>query len=192
MITDKVSVYITKRSAQTAAGPPREDSMIGKRLLYYGLRELSGKSWQDEPIKTAENGKPFLLNHRDVHFNISHSEQYVICAIAPWPLGIDIQYHKPVDLMRMAARTLSDEEYRQFLQTPQKQNFFFQRWVEKESFLKWTGAGLRCDMRTLEMTGYSQHIEVERDYSCALWMAQPAEMEIKKIAIDSLMQDKGI
>lgn len=192
MIDHIVRVYVTKISEWNSASPPKAESMVGKRLLYYGLNKLTKKAWEDEPIEVSDGGKPYFPNRRDIHFNISHSREYVLCAIAADSLGIDIQYHKTVDLARMAKRMMSEAEYQEFLQAADQQEFFFQKWVEKESYLKWTGDGLRRDMRCLKMTGYPQHIEIAPDYSCALWTKQPVKIEIEDTDFNSLIQDEGI
>ena len=36
-------------------------------------------------------GKPYLSEHPDFYFNISHSGEYVLCAIDNNPIGVDIE-----------------------------------------------------------------------------------------------------
>ncbi|MCL0028295.1 hypothetical protein M1M88_01070 [Peptococcaceae bacterium] len=39
-------------------------------------------------------GKPFLKNTNDLYFNVSHSGEWVVCAIHHHPIGIDIEQVK--------------------------------------------------------------------------------------------------
>lgn len=191
MIEKKVRVYITKLEGQVTDNRKKTESSIGKKLLYHGLQELSGYSWNDQKMALMTGGKPFFTEHQNTHFNISHSHDYVVCAIASRPLGIDIQYHKDVNIMRMAERILSPQEYHNFLRAEDQEKFFFQCWVEKESFLKWTGDGLRLDLRNLDLMGCCQHISIAENYSCALWSEQRLEIEKKEVLYQSLRQDEG-
>lgn len=187
MTEKKAIVYITKTEPPVLAQQKKAESYIGKCLLYHGLFEIFGYSWQDQLLALEEGGKPYFPKHQDVHFNISHSQEYIVCAIASQPVGIDIQYHKKTDIMRMAKRILSPEEHQRFLEAEDKQKAFFKYWVEKESFLKWTGEGLRRDMRTLDLHGSPQHIDVAEGYSCALWSAKTMEIDRREISCQSLV-----
>ncbi len=39
----------------------------------------------------TEQGKPYILDYTNMHFNVSYSEEYVVCAVSDKPVGIDIQ-----------------------------------------------------------------------------------------------------
>lgn len=102
------------------------------------------------PLKydTLKNGKPFIKGQR--HFSISHSGDYVICAVSDEPLGADIEkisrmspalskkIFSPVELEK--SRTLDGSELQKYL---------CRVWTQKESFVKLTGEGLRQNLRTI-------------------------------------------
>jgi len=45
-----------------------------------------------------EYGKPALANYPQIHFNLSHAGNLVVCAIDKFPVGIDVEEIQPVDL----------------------------------------------------------------------------------------------
>lgn len=64
-------------------------------LLEYGLNKLYGIT-EMPLISFGKHGKP-LIKNSNIHFNISHSRKYTICAIGNTPVGIDIQEINPLD-----------------------------------------------------------------------------------------------
>ncbi len=59
------------------------------------LMEMTG--FCEPKIALSASGKPFFADHPSVHFNISHSFEYVLCAIADHPVGCDIERDVPLD-----------------------------------------------------------------------------------------------
>jgi 4'-phosphopantetheinyl transferase len=74
-----------------------------------------------------EYGKPFLKGNCGLHFNLSHSEDWIVCAVHDEPVGIDIERIRPVKPLEIAAQLFSDEEYKTLMvRSPEdKQHFFF-------------------------------------------------------------------
>jgi 4'-phosphopantetheinyl transferase len=88
-------------------------------------------------------GKPILLEPPGIHFNISHSGNWVVCAVANSPLGIDVENIRPVDL-EVAKRFFTEEEYH-FISSQEdidKLRCFYTLWTLKESYVKYVGKGL--------------------------------------------------
>lgn len=133
-------------------------SLLGRRLLYRIVLEEYGTdlSLEQEPLAAEPLGKPYLRSHRDIFFNISHSEARVVCAVGSVPLGIDIQYHRTVQperLDRMAVRFLSPRELEQYREASRKAESFYHFWTKKESYLKYTGEGIRRNLGELAYEG---------------------------------------
>lgn len=93
-------------------------------------------------------GKPHLVGNSCLHFNVSHSGAWVVCAVDNEPIGIDIEKIIPVDL-EIAKQFFSDEEYKMLMaQNPKKrQSFFFDLWTLKESYIKAVGKGLSISLK---------------------------------------------
>lgn len=49
-------------------------------------------------FETEGNGKPVVRQLPSFHFNLSHSGDWVVCAVDDAPVGIDIEEIKPIDL----------------------------------------------------------------------------------------------
>lgn len=57
-------------------------------LLARGLDEIYGIILSKEERAVGKHGKPYLANHPKIHYNISHSGEFVICAIS----GVPVEY----------------------------------------------------------------------------------------------------
>lgn len=98
---------------------------------------------------TNENQKPFLKNHPNFHFNISHSGDYVICGVSNSTIGVDIELMK-IKNLEIAESVFAEQELQVFKNLPEneKQIFFFSLWTLKESYIKATGKGLSLDLKS--------------------------------------------
>lgn len=163
---NEVRIYIAKSNLK-AHQEKHWHTKWGRTLLHQALTELTPNAVRPEEIETSPQGKPYLKNS-PFHFNISHSHAYVVCAIGPEELGIDIQHHKSSNIERLAKRTLTPEEWQDFQASVDNAQFFYERWSEKESYLKYTGEGIRSDMRKLTIDKVLTHIPVDMEYSCTL------------------------
>ncbi|GFN29899.1 4'-phosphopantetheinyl transferase family protein [Paenibacillus xylaniclasticus] len=87
--------------------------------------------------------KPFLTNNRAFHFNLSHSGDWVLCAIDASPVGTDVERIKPIDL-DVARRFFSASEYIDLMSKPESEQltYFYRLWTMKESYIKAVGKGL--------------------------------------------------
>ena len=57
---------------------------------------------------------------------------------------------------------------------------FFEQWVLREAYIKWTGEGLSRDMRTISMDeGSCMLLDMEEGYSGAVWAMNPMEIRWK-------------
>lgn len=92
---------------------------------------------------TTEHGKPFLPAFPHFHFNVSHSGDWVLCATASRPVGIDIQQERPFK-PALPRRVLSDREQMFWNAVPaeKRSSAFFDLWCLKEAYCKATGLGL--------------------------------------------------
>lgn len=91
-----------------------------------------------------EGGKPFLeAPYSDFHFNLAHSEEWVVCAVDKQPVGIDVQLMEPIDL-NLAKNVLAPYAYRYYLSLPHEKrpDYFYDLWTLRESYLKLVGKGM--------------------------------------------------
>lgn len=131
----------------------KKRSLLAGYLLQVGIRnkksEGSGLQADARPLSLSytygENGKPYLKNIPNTYFSLSHSGDYVICAISDEEIGADIQEHRKVK-EDIATRFFSEED--KILLNKEKNNndLFYQMWAVKEAHMKLTGLGMRQGM----------------------------------------------
>lgn len=130
----------------------------------------------DIQILIGEHGKPYLKDD-PFYFNISHSHDYYIMACSQFPIGIDIEKHRPKHYLNIAKRFYTPEEY-DYVQK-YKISAFFDIWCMKESYTKYLGQSIfqtvkhinMCQNETL-ITHY-QDLDfikyfIDKDYSCCI------------------------
>ena len=99
-------------------------------------------------IEKEANGKPSILGHPEIFFNISHCRKAVACVVADSPVGIDVE--ETCRFSDSIARyTLDDEEYESVVKADNPSQAFIRLWTMKEALLKYTGEGLRRDIKTV-------------------------------------------
>lgn len=95
----------------------------------------------------GERGKPYFRDY-PFRFSLSHSGNYVFCAVSPEDLGSDIQQRRTCRSRTLAERFFSDEEKEALRRAGQErgseyeQRLFYELWVRKESYGKLTGRGI--------------------------------------------------
>ena len=108
------------------------------------LEQAAKQHWGLTPpftMKQGPYGKPFFPDYPGHHFNISHSGQYILCALDGAPVGIDIQIIKP-HRTAFLDRICSVEERSWLLERDDKPEAFALLWSLKESICKYSGRGL--------------------------------------------------
>lgn len=108
------------------------------------LRAILGTYLDGFRVVEGKNGKP-ELEPAHLHFNLTHSQGLGACAIAPVPVGIDVEVlHDVPDLERVATTCFSAAEQQELLRTAPDERLaaFLRGWTRKEAYLKATGDGL--------------------------------------------------
>lgn len=117
--------------------------LLGEALVRFALKKYWNLTSEDYRIDRGEKGKPFIVGVENVFFNISHSGDYVVCAVSDREIGIDIEKRAKAR-MEVAGRFFHEEEVAQLkiLEEDKRDQLFFNYWSVKESFLKYIGTGL--------------------------------------------------
>ncbi len=114
----------------------REQSLRAYMLLQRLIKEEYGIT--EPPVfRELENGKPVIIGHEDIHFNMSHCKYAVACAVSNEPVGIDVERIQEKVNDDLAKYVLSDDELKDI--TPLK---FTRLWTMKEAVVKLTGRGI--------------------------------------------------
>lgn len=117
--------------------------MTGELLLRYGLRKTF--SIAPDTVKTAveEQGKPYLVSHPHLYFNVSHTGSRCICAVSDSPVGVDLEEVRSIRHEKLANRYFTPAELETYHSLGGDEDAFFTLWTRKEAFGKYTGLGLR-------------------------------------------------
>ena len=123
-------------------------SLAAYLLLSRALSELGIDSFE---LGYGEHGKPYLIG-QDVFFNLSHSNERVLCAVSRGEVGCDVEFMREFDL-GTAKRFFSNEEYAYLidLEKEKQKDAFFRIWTLKESFIKATGRGFSLPLRNFSV-----------------------------------------
>lgn len=127
-------------------------SLLGDLLYRYAIcKKLRCKNNELE-FAINEYNKPYILCSEDLHFNISHSGDWVVCALSDKFIGIDVERIKSIDL-DIAKNYFTIEEYESILEQPieNRLKFFYYLWTLKESYVKADGRGLLLDFKTFSI-----------------------------------------
>ena len=172
-----ITILITKNSkvppAGEASGTRSGINDPRTLLLRQGLRSMRMASYAElfipDMLDCTEDGKPYIPGLPDIHFNLSHSGDYIACAFSDKEVGLDLQEHSRThtSIVRIAKRFFSAKEYEAILALPAEDPsvgpghptnaadsdnsacrlpLFYNLWTIKEAYLKYLGCGLRGGM----------------------------------------------
>ena len=116
------------------------NSLFGNAVIRFELSRATGISNEQLEFTTSLYGKPLFVNNPDIHFNISHAGNYIVCAFDDRPVGIDVEHIKSVNL-KITERFFSTNK-KKYVMEKDSINRFYEVWTKKESRIKWEGKGL--------------------------------------------------
>jgi len=120
--------------------------VVARGILRNLLSGFTGTAPEKLQFSYGHSGKPVLVDHDDIHFNISHSAELGLFAFAPdREIGVDVENERPVRrLLDVAQRFMSEDELRSLAETPEdeRNSAFLRSWVVREARLKAEGKGV--------------------------------------------------
>ncbi len=133
-------------------------SLLADRMVRYLAMQELGIDSKDIVFEYNFRGKPMLKGIQDFCFNISHSGEYVACAISEANVGCDIQQVIPCDIS-MGKLVFTPQE----LALIHGIDDFYQMWTRKEALLKAIGIGISEEGIGLSMVKDGKISPVEYD-----------------------------
>lgn len=121
-------------------------------LLDHGLREY-GLRERSVHMAYGGNGKPYLADHPEIHFNLSHSGTMAMAVFSDRETGCDVERVQEAR-MGVAQRFFAEAELEELKRQPpgeKKDELFFRIWTLKESYLKVTGEGMRIPLNSFSV-----------------------------------------
>jgi len=129
-----------------------------KRMLYgsvmsrYFVGEKMEKPGETVEFELNSFGKPYVKETPLIQFNVSHSGEWVVCAVGDHEIGVDIEQIKPIDT-KIAQKFFTQTEYQTitFTQEEARLKAFYRLWTMKESYIKYIGQGLSIQLDSFEI-----------------------------------------
>lgn len=133
-------------------------------LLQYAL-EQAGIPSHLQVFSKTELGKPFLAHFPKVHFSLSHSGHWSVCAVGDHPLGVDVEL--PRCTPAIARRFFRPEEVECLWELPEPMitDQLNRLWTAKEAFVKALGGGLTIALNSFTVHLHAQGAELEQQIS---------------------------
>lgn len=156
--------------------------MLLRRLISEELKVQS----ESICIENLSSGKPVAkVLGREFFVSISHSGDFVACALSDTPVGIDLEATREIkpDFIK---RALSEEEYSFVKESVEgEQRAFLEIWTAKEAYLKLTGEGLsglkKADVLPLikgeEKDGLALKVSRTEHFVCTVIYNEKSEQE---------------
>jgi 4'-phosphopantetheinyl transferase len=157
---------------------------VALRCILSRYLDINAKNivFEQEP-----NGKPRLAaacNAPDIHFNISHSADWVLCAVTRGrPVGVDIEYQRAnINHAQIAERIFSSAEQRTFERVPErfKSEVLFGAWACKEAYVKAIGQGMFFPFSKVEL---SLMVDTPPCLVCVSAEARPGHWSLRELYV---------
>lgn len=138
----------------------RRTCVLAYLLLKRALREEYGIT--ENPIfEYGEHGKPSIVGHPEIFFNLSHCREAVACAVSDRPIGIDVESVRQFK-ESLVRYTMNEREVAQIMEAERPDVAFIRLWTMKEARLKLTGEGISNDLKmVLDEADKKQYTTVE-------------------------------
>ena len=118
----------------------RRQFVAGRALLAAALADLFGpaaRQWRLE----AQTGPLRLEGDQAPQISLTHSHEIVACAVAPVPVGLDVEYCRDRDFAALVEYVCSETERRAYGTLPagERKAWFYRLWTTKEATYKLLG-----------------------------------------------------
>ncbi len=164
---------ILPRERKEAVDRAKNENVARKRLytgafLQYVLSAETGLPMERLQYEYNEWGKP-VLACSNLHFNLSHSGEYVVIAVSDAPVGIDVE-HKTRGYEALSQRCFCKEEYEDIMSLnneDMRKQRFLKYWTMKEAYIKCVGEGMRIPLNSfLIRKGSGDVFRIDRSAYC--------------------------
>ena len=132
--------------------PHKEQHDYAHRLLDVCLKKR-GIDYGTASIQYGKQGKPFLPDYPELHYNLTHADGITACIVSDRECGIDGEKVRPYR-PNVLKRAFSDAEREMLENAPESERdmLFFRLWTLKESYVKAIGIGISYPLSKVEFS----------------------------------------
>lgn len=177
LFEQKFNTLNSLRKDKITALKKREDQCrsLAAGVLLQNALEKAGIDDKLVQFQVNEHGKMSIAEYPDFYFNLSHSGDYAVCAVADQPVGVDIEKirgRKEAQLQRLIRHVCTEEEKECLMrfEGERLEEEFVRIWTKKESYTKAMGMGLQIpfhEVSTLQQGFYYLNETLEGYMICA-------------------------
>lgn len=140
-----------------AEGECDSDAFVRHCYAYFAdIMNAAGNDYPREVGIIREYGEKPRFDRGGAHFSLSHSHGVLMLGISHSEIGVDIEKIRPVNTERFGFPDVRDEKD------------FFRKWTERESWLKYTGAGLKDFRKPIAEDAHFEHFEAFEGYDACV------------------------
>lgn len=155
----------------------RQTWLAGRALLLAALTRQLGRIEPDALRSDPAGG----VHYRDdtPHLSLSHSRDLIAAAMAPVPIGVDIEWPRSRAALRQFTRLFADDETARLQALPpaERQRAFYDLWTLKEAAGKAAGVPLLESLRCARFDLDNKIFSLEAPFPSGGWGFLSARLE---------------
>jgi 4'-phosphopantetheinyl transferase len=159
MLADILSPEERQKAERFHFQVDRERHVVGRALVRITMGRLLDRRPDNFRFRYNKFGKPCLAddaNERGLQFNVSHSGELILVALAAnRRIGVDVErIREDLRIEGIAGRFFSSREQADLAALPAdlRHDAFFRCWSQKEAFIKARGEGLSLPLDSFDVT----------------------------------------
>ena len=120
----------------------RDMKLLSRIFSMVCIKKEFGIDFKNQKFLSEVDGKPYLSGYPDVHFNVSHSGELIVCAVGREKVGIDVEKVREFK-ENLIFKVCNREERERILNSVDTNAEFCKVWTKKEAYLKYLGEGIK-------------------------------------------------
>ena len=151
------------------------DSDLFVKYCYGHYHSIMSSLGNDLPATVEiirEEGEKPRFDTDEAYFNLSHSHGVLFVGISFAPIGVDIEKVRDVDYKKFAFIDAKDEQD------------FFEKWTERESYVKFTGEGIATIRGTVPDNLNFEHFDVFDGYHACVCTQEPQSVRAYELDLN--------
>ena len=146
---ERADTHSRKIFDDSAKGAPDYCSLFCRVLSDIGIAEYGADPEMLEIYKN-EHGKEYVAD-RQIFYNVSHTKELLCSAVSDSDVGIDCETVSDRDYEALSARFFTEREHKEITESRDPLDTFIKIWTKKESYVKYTGAGLSTPLDSFDV-----------------------------------------